>query len=298
MLVEWLDGGSGKGLAAAISAYRVDGHGAGIRAAILAHNRELVLEVVLDRWGYDAEPKQPTRGLFGTRNIGDDTVTTLAERLGKHLFAAVPKNTDAWHKHLNWMQAYAPDAYRKIINAVFEGDDVNLWSQAYAPGYVLGNSNVNVGLHIGYVQRHGFAHPNGWYPKMHWWSIFRMLCWHPETQITATQSCQLIDTFCNYANTHAIPWQVKKYSLLVILYALRCRETDKNALDPNGPICGKLVTTVNHCLLRVKYPPTMIANMAGLIAPDDDLSKYVLRFIRGEDTLVDRELGAGIATMK
>ncbi|MDD5706034.1 MAG: hypothetical protein PHR35_08920 [Kiritimatiellae bacterium] len=310
-LVDWLEGGTGEGLADAIEAYRTDGKGVGVSAMIATGKRTAVLELGLDRWGWGAKPRQDTRGFFGTRRIDDADVSQLADRLTRYLFATGPVPPGKgpawfahlnWHNHLNWCHAYAGRNYQEHIRSTVAGGTIFSWPQAFAPGYVLGETATDVAGLVRLASEHGFAYtasdwakPESFVAK-YWWSLFRLLCWHPETRIEPEQAEGYIKAICDRLDAAATTEaDQRKNGLLALLFALRVRQTEPTALLPTDPICQRVCNAIIHHMPAVPYPPSMIAHLPGLAG---NLSEFVLRFVQKQDTLADRELGASIATME
>jgi hypothetical protein len=180
----------------------------------------------------------------------------------------------------------------------------NNWSEAFAAGYVLGDHPGDLDLFIKFNLQFGFGDQK--YRSNYWWSFFRMLCWHPEVHLELVPITNYLEALVQSISSNPIgfgggltkPWDLetaRKNALFVILFALRVRETIPNAVPPSGLLNQKLIDIVNQHLNGVLFPKGMIGHMHGAVA--GNLSQYVIRFLKIEDTLSDRELGAGIAEM-
>jgi hypothetical protein len=280
-------------------------------AGIAALNDDAFVQSAIDRWGYDANPRQPTRGLFGTRFVANQTISILAEQLVHQLWGAGPVRTgndgpsNRWAKRHNWCHIYAGPRYRDHVRGLLcNGSMGNNWSEAFAAGYVLGDHPGDLDLFIKFNLQFGFGDQK--YRSNYWWSFFRMLCWHPEVHLELVPITNYLEALVQSISSNPIgfgggltkPWDLetaRKNALFVILFALRVRETIPNAVPPSGLLNQKLIDIVNQHLNGVLFPKGMIGHMHGAVA--GNLSQYVIRFLKIEDTLSDRELGAGIAEM-
>jgi hypothetical protein len=241
--VEWLEGGQGGGLAAAVASYRapdlqhavqdllprVNNHApplptleaarTHINAWVNAGDRVKILSLLLERWGWDAIPPQDTRGLFGTRRVDDVELSGLANRLASLHFGdgpVVPGHGPAWHTHCdwhnlqNWFQAYVDSRYREYSRTMFMEADVHSYPQTYAPGFVLGDRLDDCAILVRFAQQHGFAFTQEhWanplaYIAKYWWSFFRILCWHPEARITPSDAEVYLGVICDHLDHHGI----------------------------------------------------------------------------------------------
>ena len=128
-----------------------------------------------------------------------------------------------------------------------------------------------------------------------------MLCWHPECKLTPAMKPLLenaLSILCNQDANKVVNggrWTINdtKYLPLAILYALRIRESGE---DLSNPLKQQLIALLSTGLLSgVPFPQAMVPKVDPASRPaGDTLSKYVLRFIKYEDTLADRELGAAM----
>ena len=128
-----------------------------------------------------------------------------------------------------------------------------------------------------------------------------MLCWHTECKLESTdkpllESC--LNMLCDQdaaiaANGGRYADNDKKFVMLAILYALRIRESGEDLSDA---LKSKLIALLSTGILSgISFPKTMVPKVDPASRPaGDTLSKYVLRFVRQEDTLADRELGASM----
>ena len=129
-----------------------------------------------------------------------------------------------------------------------------------------------------------------------------MLCWHPECKLTLAEKPLLenaLSILCSQ-DAHKVvnggKWTFNdiRYLPLAILYALRIRES---GVDLSNQLKQQLIALLSPggLLGNVGFPQTMIPRVdPEARSVGDTLSKYVLRFIKYEDTLADRELGAAM----
>jgi len=273
-----------------------------LRQALLEYREDQpgghdVVKLALERWGWHPMPlqRQDTRGLFGTSRLDDPKLSADADVLTNLLWGAGPGNSD-WYNRFNWCQADAGERYRTHVRESLRNGAIASWSEAFAPGYVLGDNPDDITLLLSLARKHGFAFPDAGYIEKWWWSCFRLLCWHPEARIGKEDAEEYLALVCAHLETaRNVAIHQQKNALLAILFIMRARETDSTALLPDNPVCQRVCNVINHKLPSVSYPPTMVAHMSGLAG---NLSQFVLRFVRKEDTVADRELGASIATMQ
>ena len=129
-----------------------------------------------------------------------------------------------------------------------------------------------------------------------------MLCWHPECKLTLATRPLLenaLSVLCRMDASKVVNggrWTFNdiKYLPLAILYSLRIRESGEDLSDPLKQQLIDLLSP-RGLLGNVGFPQTMIPRVNPASRPlGDTLSKYVLRFIKYEDTIADRELGAAM----
>lgn len=255
---------------------------------------------IADRVGYSAQPRrEPTRGLFGTKYMPNARIDAAA-----HAFAA--RCSEEQHylssegmKLQNYCHGSAMQAYKDMLRREYaKGTVIDSFNYYYAPGYVLGDQPDDLVLLMKYI----YAKPmlGGARCKL-WWAFFRMLCWHPECKLRAADLGLLEDCLAMIveqdagfaASSGRYAANEMKFVILAILYALRIRES---GVDLSEGLKDRLVALLTHGDLRdLPFPSTMVPKMDdGARRPGDTLSKYVVRFIRFEDTLEDRELGAAM----
>ncbi len=259
----------------------------------------------LDRWGWHVVPKQPTRGLFGTRSLPNRAISELANTLAALLCPKghIPHGMterNKWSKRNNFLHGNASQAYKDHIRTLLRGKNAfPSWAEAHASGFVLGDHRDDLGLLVDYCARVRFGNPKQ--STMFCWSVFRMLCWHTEIVVTPAIIRVYLDALVaqlphfDLHDQYDVP---RKNVLFSILFALRVREKNPEFLDDETePLCARLLQLTDHggCLCGVRFPQTMVAHMAG--APGT-FSDYVARFIRKKDTVADRELGSSIGTMQ
>ena len=127
-----------------------------------------------------------------------------------------------------------------------------------------------------------------------------MLCWHPEVKFTEVHR-GLVEKFfgrvkksCERAIIRGKRFSElgKQSLLLTVLYLMRFRET---GLLFSPDFEATVVALIEKYFDGVPFPKTMINNMNGSRQrPGDNLTRYVLRFVKRQDDLRDRELGAAM----
>ena len=259
----------------------------------------------LDRWGF--EIKQPTRGLFGTKIIENRQISELSARLSAHLWEDMPAPADMnarnfWAKRQNYCHVFASNDYKTHIRNILShpANKFPSWSEAYAPGYVLGEHPDDAHLLAKYSIARDFDFADSKLPKIFIWSFFRMLCWHPEVYLEAGWLSLYLHALIAFVNNgHAHLSDRKTYICFALLFAMRIRETpgcERFLLDDHdAPLLNSIVALLSPGgpLAGVLFPRTMVPFLHGL---GGTFSDYVKRFILLEDTVEDREIGSSIAT--
>ncbi|MCK9303865.1 MAG: hypothetical protein M0P27_00530 [Bacteroidales bacterium] len=262
----------------------------------------------LDRWGWKANPHQPTRGLFGTRVLPDRKASELTETIANHLWnnGNIPGQQSArnlWSKLNNYCHEHASQAYKTHIRTLLSRQQpFPSWAEANASGYVLGDQPQDLELLVDYCVKSKFGDTQQ--AKMFWWSFFRMLCWHTEIVVDPDSVISYLQALIRYlpeadlTDSFNVP---RKNALFSILFALHVREKKEYKgfllTNEDSHLRTQLLTLIefNGILSNVKFPKTMLANMNQLTG---NFSDFVARFIKKEDTVEDRELGSSIGTMQ
>lgn len=281
---------------------------AGLWAAYCARFHPNKKNGIADRVGY---PKEPTRGLFGTRYAFNTRVDKATRAFAEKCAQEIPYVTTALLAgsesllkdgmlRQNYCHSSALDDYKNLIRSrLISGDEPQRnFNFYYAAGYVLGEDSRDIEILLNYI----CLKTNLTVERSKlWWSFFRMLCWHPECRLTADIKPLLekaLNILCDedvakvehegMGSSNDI-----KYLPLAILYALRIRESGE---DLSEALKDKLIGLLSvGLLINIEFPKTMIPKIDPASHPTDDtLSEYVLRFLKKEDTLVDRELGAAL----
>lgn len=208
------------------------------------------------------------------------------------------------------MFIYAPaqfvDKLRDDLRPGHGAAHLTTWNQAIAPGRVYDNAADFHNL-IRFSLECGFVGPDYTYTQHYWWSFFRCLCYHKATADVAPDLVyEYLQALCTFVEGHELPAhafndQRRKYALHALLFALRLRETVSEQRAAFMPLNDPLVARINRLfdlgrLSGVVFPPSMLAGMRNMVRPGDNFSQYVRRFLNLEDTLADREMGAGLAT--
>lgn len=266
---------------------------------------------IADRVGYKANPTEPTRGLFGTRYVfnarADKATHAFALKCANDkpyvtpaLIAGAGDLLKDGMLQQNYCHCGALDDYKKLIRDLLTNGAEPQYNFSFynAAGYVLGEDPQDIVILLNYICAK--THLQVERGKL-WWSFFRMLCWHPECRLTAAIKPLLekaIGILCDDDAdkvVHGGKWTYKdvKYLPLAILYSLRIRES---GADLSDALKGKLIAMLSTGLLKdISFPKKMVQKVDPASRPaGDTLSKYVLRFVKQEDTLKDRELGAAM----
>lgn len=257
---------------------------------------------IADRVGYHARPAEPTRGLFGTRYVFNARVDEATHAFAKkcadeHPFANLQKEGML---RQNYCHSGALADYKNLIRSSLRKRVTPQFNFSFynAAGYVLGEDPEDVAILLNYIC--STTHLQAERGKL-WWSFFRMLCWHPNCKLTVQLLPlleQALDILCDQDANKIVcggKWAANdvKYLPLAILYSLRIRECGE---DLSPQLIDRLAGLLsNDILSNVQFPQTMIpkVDQASRLA-GDTLSKYVLRFLKRQDTLADRELGAAM----
>ena len=271
----------------------------GLWAAYSARFRPRRGNGIADRVGYSANPREQTRGLFGTRRVNNSRVDAATYAYAKYCGTLYPFSTSDGMKFQNYCHDGATDGYKKFIRDALKQNRIpDYFNFYYGPGYVLGDDPDDIRLLMSCLVRN----PNiGNVRCKLWWSFFRMLCWHAECKLEAAdkpllESC--LNMLCDQdamiaANGGRYAANDMKFVTLAILYSLRIRESGE---DLSNALKDKLIVLLSTGLLSgISFPLTMVPRVnPAARPPGDTLSKYVLRFVKQEDTLKDRELGAAM----
>lgn len=266
---------------------------------------------IADRVGYKAQPVEPTRGLFGTKYVFNSRVDSASHAFAMKCAKDEPYATTSLLPGFgsllkdgmlqqNYCHSAALDDYKDLIRTCLkDGAEPQFNFSFYnASGYVLGEKDGDLDLLLGYIcAKTNLQAERG---KL-WWSFFRMLCWHPECKLKKESKTLLesaLTILCEQDAQKIVSggrWAINdvKYLPLAILYSLRIRETGEDLSDG---LKNKLIDLLSSGLLsNIAFPKTMIPKVdPASRSSGDTLSKYVLRFLKREDTLADRELGAAM----
>lgn len=266
-----------------------------------------LLDGVLNPWGYKVIPPQPTRGLWGSRrHYNDPMLDEIAREMGSVLFRRTQDKN--WYKWLNYMFVYCPPAFmdrmRDELRPGRGTAHIFTWNQIIAAGRIFDNP-CDFENFIRFSLESGFDQPDFTYTQHYWWSFFRCLCYHKATaEVPPDLIYSYLKALCAFVEGHDLPSdrfndQRRKFALHVLLFALRLRENKReHAFMPrNDPLVVRFNRLFDEGRLsNVTFPPSMLAGMRNMEREGDNFSKYVRRFLNFEDTLADREMGAGLAT--
>lgn len=253
---------------------------------------------IADRVGY---PSEPTRGLFGTRYVPNARIDRATRDYAEKCAMEFPY-VDMAGRMLkdgmlcqNYCHSSAVDAYKRLIRERLLNGEEPQWNFNfyYAAGYVLGEDPRDVVILLEYICEKAHLH-SGLRGKL-WWSFFRMLCWHPECRLTSEIRPLLEKSLALLLekDAHEASLQDRKYLLLAVLYALRIRESGNDLSKSIKKELEGLLSMGD--LSNVPFPKTMVPKIdPASRRKGDTLSGFVLRFLKKEDSLADRELGAAM----
>lgn len=272
-----------------LKAYLKDPSGEEYRQLFGAYKRKYQARNIADRVGYKADPREPTRGLMGTKKIASPEIDKLTHEYALHCYDLYNHMPRDWFKAQNYCHSCAIEEYKNKIRNCLSSmrEDPYNFNLYYAPGYVLGEVQGDLDLLLNYVcQRRDTDNKT----PILWWSVFRMLCWHPESNVQdASLLFKALKRLANNDFSVCHSGNDQKFVVLAILYSLLVRE---RGIDIPQETLKDLIQLLSVGKFRnVHFPETMILNLneennAGT------LSDYVLRFLKKEDTIEDRNLGA------
>jgi len=252
-------------------------------------------------WGYKnpcgAVLRQPTRALFGAMEETDPEIQTLADSIGNHISATVT-GAQSRHKYLNYMFRYAPESFREELREIYLKPNPPLnWNTIYAVGRTF-YRRTDYEIFLDFMIRKS---ESAGYPASYtsdeiaamYWSFFRCLCYYEDSAYAPRPKVEdVLKTIHNYAcycSKNGWPGgkqaNIIKYLLSGILFSLRLRRPHRNFLAKDSELYALMETTINNCLPRIQYPPTMFSE-----PQPDYLNDFVHRFLAEEST--EQDLGA------
>jgi hypothetical protein len=240
-------------------------------------------DMLLVRCGYSArDGREPTRGLLGTKRLPNmPRVDAIVEKL-----STVGYGGKRYWQWQNFCHSFADNDYKKKVRGLLQHPPASFSTlyQAYAPGYVLGDDPADiVTLLKCIIGRDSSA--NG--ISALWWSVFRMLCWHPESRLDDAKLAEEALWKLVKSDVHSEHnANDLKFFSLAILYLLRLRESGADYSPALVKSLRDLFTT--GVLAHANTPQTMMGNFTFTIS----LPEYIVRFLDRKDTIQDRELGA------
>lgn len=249
-------------------------------------------------------PKDPSRGLLGSDyRDSDEKMLSLIEKLASEIYSQCAR-TPARAKYLNYLYVYAPYEHREYIRSIFRDKNtvqVSSWNHAYAPGYQF-SSPDDFDLLLGWIENQsqnqfgGFpGRPETTYTQKYFWSCFRCLCYFPDTVLVGSEKIRtLLHSVLMYIRSINFPQrQDEKFILCLILFSLRIREIEPDFLNPGDVLYEELVSLMspNRDLYGVSFPPGMLQQAHN----NDNLTNFVLRFLRREPTSDDLQALEGLS---
>lgn len=244
----------------------------------------------------------PSRGLLGSDyRDNDEEILSVIERLTSEIYRQC-KGTPKLAKFLNYLYVYAPYQHREDIRSIFREKDamlVSSWNHAYAPGYQFSSSD-DFNLFLDWIEHQsqpaGFPmNPETSYTQKYFWSCFRCLCYFPDTILVGSEKIkQLLLIMISYIESMYFPQnQDEKFLLCLILFSLRIREIEPDFLNPSDALYEQLIAlmVIGGDLHGVKFPPVMLQQANN----KDNLTDFVLRFLRREPTAADLKALEGLS---
>ncbi|MBT3750103.1 MAG: hypothetical protein HOG34_14070, partial [Bacteroidetes bacterium] len=234
------------------------------------------------------------RALFGALEEEDPEIQALADAIGSHITSTVTGAQNR-HKYLNYMFRYAPESFREELREIYRSPNPNLnWNTIYAVGRTFFR-RADYEIFLDFLIRKS---TNSGYPANYssdeiaamYWSFFRCLCYYEDSAFAPRSKVEdVLNTIHNYSlhcSEHGWPGgqraNVIKYLLSGILFSLRLRKPHRNFLAKDSDLYNKMETTINNCLPRIQYPPTMFSE-----PQPDYLNDFVFRFLAEESTEQD-----------
>lgn len=273
---------------------------------------------LMEPWGYSppwysgwgAPPgwsNEPTRGMFGSAyiEIERDLVDRLAQRINK-------VKTQDRVKFLNYMFIYAPESHKEEMRRKFSASNPSLnelnnggalvpsFNWVIGPGRVFSTREDFI-IFMDFMHRHASSgypdYPNSSFTQHYWWSLFRCLCYHPDTaNVPSEMIIKTLRMLLFYAQITHMNGKVAKYCLCAILFSLRLRSSVPDFLQPGDELCNELAEAIqdHHIFPSVTYPPAMLADVED---PDGDgLNGFVLRFLLQTASTRDLKALEGLTT--
>ena len=291
-------------------ALRVAVNARSIDTIVNYRGHQISFKKLLEPWGYHwpwintrarMAPTcgQPTCGLFSSGYKKDDEIDQLSADLAKIL---ENENLLSRHKFMNYMFVYTPESFKQELRDIFSKPISNLRSNdintntAYGVGRVF-NQAKDVELFFRFLinssgKNSWPSFPTSAYTKVYFWSVFRCLCYYQESSradsVLAAQVCELICNFLERGNPNATE---KKYCLCALLFMTRIREHDPSFLKPSGRLAELVIQTI-EAMPPMRFPATIRLNGKD----GDNLSQFILRFIKKEVTQEDCSALEGLVT--
>lgn len=280
---------------------------------------------VLEPWGYNTpwgeRLREPTRGLFGSKQVDDKEIETLAVELAEIIesthSASSPAAVNKRHRFLNYMFRNTPKRFIQELRELYSETNPNIpgWNTAFAPGRVFQTSGDLAVLMKFIIDQSG---DNGYptcpdisYTAKYFWSVFRSLCYYDDpANVDAKLAANVCHCICNYLDArNANGWApvqgetgnwmrtniqtAQKSCLCAFLFLTRIRRSSPLFLDypcKADSVTQRVVSTIES-MPTVPFPPSMLADKSL-----GSLDEFTLRFIRKEVGSKDYEALEGLVT--
>ncbi|MCD6475577.1 MAG: hypothetical protein J7K85_04840 [Anaerolineaceae bacterium] len=285
------------------------------------HGHNVRFSKVMQPWGYrtpwGAQLREPTRGLFGSKNIDDVEIDRLADQLSNIITASNAGNTNARHKFLNYMFKHAPDSFVAELKEIYSAPDPSIpgWNTAFAPGRVFQTAEdltiffnfiVNQSSNTGWPEI-----PDISYTAKYYWSVFRSLSYYDDpANVDSNLASGVCHSICNYLDfRNANRWAAitgesgrwmgvniqtaQKSCLCALLFLTRVRKSSTQFMEypcDHGGLAKRIITTV-EAMPTVPFPAAMLT-----VAPAGSMDEFTLKFIKKEVDTEDYVVLEGLIT--
>ncbi len=249
-------------------------------------------------WGW---PKQTNVGLFGPHKTNDQRILNIADEFGALLFSALNTphlNKRQLYKLMGYMYSYTPEDFIDHLAGCFKTRSIKYENQIIAAGRVftrLSDFDIFVDSFVNerlFPDRH---------PQWYIWSFMRCLCYYEDpAQLSPDKAIKVYRILINYL-THLERERVqgrdirRKFVLSAMLFGLRIRHHHADFIKEGDPLrseLSKLISSVNY---QTPFPPTMFKGMGINQKADDNLNRYVNRFLNCKETAEDQIVAGGLA---
>jgi hypothetical protein len=237
--------------------------------------------------------------MFGPFKADEQRILDIAEEFGELLWGGyyeIGMDYERLCKLLGFMYSYSPDAFVQNLAKSFREQNVGFQNQVIAAGRVF-SCKDDFEVFVDSFKDED-PYPSD-YTKWYFWSFMRCLCYYAgPARLPAEKASAVYCQLRNYlvARVAQAGDQVtKKYALCAVLFGLRIRELDPDFLGENDDLRKELVAVISDMHTQLPFPPTMFRGTDMIPNPGDNLNRYVIRFLKYEETAEDRVVAGGLA---